>query len=441
MKKLEIYKIDFIPLKALILYIVLGVTLSFWGPITYLDYDKLPVAAYMMAFLILFSIGYILGLIEPNKQIKNINYEYQSINLQKVLFWVKVSIVIIALVQFINLVLSLTDGTLNLSISNMGKAYVEGYKDYERGTGNISIVFLVQTLTYIPYLTTLILGGFYFKELPRRYKFLVVFSYLSIILLETIGHGKQKQLGDIFVFLIIILILKSNISYTKERKKIFKKIFVFALLSISSLVTILYFRYAALGIDASNINSKIHELMEMNTNHIIFSIFGNELGFPITAFSGYLSQGYYGLSLSMQEPFEWTYFMGNSYSITVLMQRFLGVPIDFHDTYPYRAALHTGWEDNKWSTVFTWFAGDFTFIGTLFLFALIAFLYAKVWKEAYRYQNPISIVLFANLSIGLLYIPANNQLLHTPGSVIAIFYFVTLWIFKHKKFNFYRKNI
>lgn len=435
---MEAHKVDFIPLKVIVLYILLGVSLSFWGPIEFMDYDKLPVGTYMMSFLLLFTIGYILGLIEINKSIKSINYEYQNNNLQKVLFWVKISIIIIALVQFINLTLSIADGTLNLSVSNMGQAYIDGYKDYERGTGNISMTFLVQTLTYIPYLVTLILGAFYFKELPKTYKTLVVFSYLSIILLETIGHGKQKQLGDIFIFLIIILVLKSDITNPKARKNIFRKIFIFALMGISSLMSVLYFRYAALGIDALNINSKIHALMEMDTNHPIFTIFGDELGFPITIFTSYLSQGYYGLSLSLQEPFEWTYFMGNSYSLTVFMQRFLGVPVDFHDTYPYRVAIHTGWEDNKWSTVFAWFAGDFTFVGTLLLFALIAFLYAKVWREAYRYQNPISIILFANLTIGLLYIPANNQLLHTPGSFIAIFYFIIIWIFKHKKFNFYK---
>jgi len=236
---------------------------------------------------------------------------------------------------------------------------------------------------------------------------------------------------------MIVTILKYDIFNPEKRKKLFKKIIVFSLLGSSALITILYFRYAALGVNASNINERTHELMQYDTDNIIFTIFGDTIGFPLSVFSGYLSQGYYGLSLSMQEPFQWTYFIGNSYSLTVFMQRFLGVPVDFHDTYPYRASLHAGWDDSKWSTVFTWFAGDFTFIGTLFLFAFVAFLYAKVWRESYLYKNPISIILFSMLSIALLYIPANNQLLHTPGSIIAIFFFILLWILKHKRLNFY----
>ncbi|MDX1810144.1 MAG: hypothetical protein R3331_11450 [Sulfurospirillaceae bacterium] len=392
----------------------------------------------MIFFLLLFSIGYTLGLVEFKKTNTTINYTYQNHKFLKVLFWTKVCIVIISIVQLGSLVSSISSGTLNLSISQMGEAYINSYAGYVRGTGHVSLVFLIQTLTYVPYLVTLILGSYYFKNLPRSYKVLVVFSYLSIILLQTIGHGKQKQLGDIIVFIFITQILKFNLQNKNVRKKIFKKMAIFALLGMSALVTVLYFRYSALNINLSNINDHVHPLMKYDIHHWIFKVFGAEIGFPLSVFTGYLSQGYYGLSLCMQEPFQWTYFVGNSYSLTVFLQRFLHVPVDFHNTYLYRASLHTGWGDNKWSTAFAWYAGDLTFVGTLFFFMLVAFLYAKVWKEAYLYKNPISIVLFSMLTIGLLYIPANNQLLHTPGSFIAVFCFIILWIFKHQKFNFYK---
>lgn len=435
---MKISKIDLIPLKIIVLYIILGLSLSFWGPIRYINYNELPVFIYIMYFILLFSIGYLFGLLQTNNALEHKNY-HQVINIKKILFWVKISILLISFIQIITLIVSIGNGTLNLSLSKMGEAYVNTYTDYERGTGNLRLSFLIQTLTYIPYLTTLILGAFYFKELSKTYKFLVVFVYISIIILETIGHGKQKQLGDLIIFLMIIIILKSNLIDISTRKKIFKRIFFFSLLGLIALISILSFRYAAIEIDASNINDKVHALIEYDTDNIVFQIFGDKIGFPLSVFTGYLSQGYYGLSLAMQEPFQWTYFMGNSYSLSVLMERFFAVPIDFHDTYPYRVALSTGWDDSKWSTVFVWFAGDFTFIGTLFLFSIIAYLYAQVWREAYYYKNPISIILFSMLSIALLYIPANNQLLHTPGSIIAIFYFIILWIFKHKKFNFTQK--
>jgi hypothetical protein len=360
---------------------------------------------------------------------------------KKILKWVKVSIIIIVTVQLVTLLLGIWDGSLNLSVSNMGQAYIDTYTDYERGKGGTSLTFLIQILTYIPYLVTLILGTFYFKKLSKPYQFMVVFSYISIILIETIGHGKQKQLGDIFIFLLLMFFLKSNLLDRTTRKKILKKIILFGSIGLSALVSVLYFRYSALGVSASNINERINPLMEFDTENIIFQIFGDKIGFPISVFSTYLSQGYYGLSLAMQQPFEWTYLVGNSYSLSVLLKRYFGLPIDFHDTYAYRTALNTDWDESKWFSVFTWYAGDITFLGTLILFGFVAFLYAQVWIESYRYNNPISIILFSMLTIALLYIPSNNQLFHTPGSFIAFFFFLTLWIFKHKKYNFYSKNI
>jgi len=438
---LNVHKVDLYPLKVVLIYISFGVLLSFFGPIGFYDYDRFPVAVYMLSFLFLFTVGYILGVINSKFLTTNIDYNLENYKLSRVLYWVKFCVVLIACVQMVTLVVGVYEGSLNLSIYKLGEAYVRGYEGYVRGTGQVSFLFFIQTITYVPYLIVLILGAYYFKDLPKYYKALVVFTYISIILLETIGQGKQKQLGDILIILIVVIFLRSDLLSKAIRKRIFKKILVFAFIGMNALITILYFRYTALGVNALNINSKTHSLMEFNTDHLIFKIFGDDVGFPITIFTAYFSQGYYGLSLAMRQPFEWTYFMGSSYSLSVFLNRYLGVPIDFRDTYPYRVALVTGWDDTKWSTVFVWFAGDLTFIGTLFMFALVAYLYAKVWIESYRFQNPISIVIFVMLTIALLYVPANNQLLHTPGSFIAVFYFLALWGLKHKKYNFYISKI
>jgi len=430
---MKVTKADLLPLKAVLLYISIGVSLSFFGSIEYYEYDKLSVFLYIASFLILFTLGYLRGAIAPSKPRTQDRSSQKLFN--NILFWVKLCIFIMFIVQLITLITSVASGGLNLSISKMGEAYANSYDGYVRGTGNISFTFLIQTLTYMPYLVSLILGVFYYKHLPKKYKIMLFFVYISIVLIETIGHGKQKQFGDLLIFLLTTWLLKNNLSVKKIRKKIIRKVSFFALLGASGLVFILSFRYIFLNIDTNNINEKLNSSIQFNTDHWIFTVFPDSIAFPLTVFSGYLSQGYYGLSLALQQPFEWTYFVGNSYSMSVLLNRYFNLPVDFHDTYPYRTSLVTSWDDTKWSTVFTWYAGDFTFIGTLLFFSLVAFFYAKVWHEAYKYKNPISIILFSMLTIALLYIPANNQLMHTPGSVIAVFIFIILWLLKHKKYN------
>lgn len=434
---MKVNKIDTIPLKMLIIYIIIGVSISIYGPIKYHGYYETSVVIYMLSFLVLFSFGYVLGVKNKYEGTKNLTATHERRKIKSIFFWLKLCILLMVVVQLYALVTSIIKGNLSLSIANMGRAYIDSYDGYIRGTGNVSLVFLIQTLTYVPYLVSLILGAFYYKKLPRSYKVMVIFIYLSIIIVETIGHGKQKQFGDILIFLLITWLLKTNIMDKKIRKKVMKKIKLVAMLGAFGLIFILSFRYVALEIDTANINEKVNTSMQFDTDHAVFDILPDAIAFPVTVFSGYLSQGYYGLSLSMQQPFEWTYFVGNSYSLTVFLNRYMGIPVDFHDSYPYRASLVTDWNDTKWSTVFAWFAGDFTFIGTLFFFSLVAFLYSKVWREAYRHHNPIAIVLFSMLTIALLYIPANNQLMHSPGSVIAIIFFVIIWVLKHKKYNFY----
>ena len=241
-----------------------------------------------------------------------------------------------------------------------------------------------------------------------------------------------------FIILFLTTLFKYDIRYVRVRKKILKKFVLLGTLCSICLIYILKNRYEAVNINISNINTQINPMMQINLHHILFDILGNTWGFAFAQFSAYLSHGYYGLSMALQLPFKWTYFVGNSYSLTVFLNKFLGIPVDYHNTYPYRLGEISPWNDSKWSTVFPWYASDFTFIGTLFIFMLIAYLYAKVWKEAYLYSNPISIVLFIILTIGFIYMPANNQLLHSPGSFIATFFFLFLWIVKHKKYNFIR---
>lgn len=427
---------SYMPLRFFAIYIVFGLLVSFSGPIIFLGYEKAKVGVYVSFFILLFSLGYWLGI--KSFRYRPLTEAYETITQFKVLKWVKIMILIFTLSQIASLGIGFASGKLSISLSNVGEAYFSGYEDYERNTGNYSLTFLIDTAAYIPYLVTTILGVLYFKKLPTSFKLMVVFAYVSIIFIHTLNSGKQKQFAD----LLIILLLLYVINVSGKPKKIarnFSSTLLYVIggaFGIGGLLYLLASRYEAIGIHAGNINDNIHPLMRIDFSHSLFTVFGEKIGLTIAQLSGYLSQGYYGLSLSMRETFEWTYFVGNSYSLTVFLNRFLGLPLDYRDTYPYRAALNTGWGETKWSSAFSWYAGDFTFTGTLFFYGFMAFLYSRVWIESVRFKNPISIVLFITLSIGLLYLPANNQLMHTPGSCFAIIFFLGAWVFRHNYFNF-----
>ena len=84
------------------------------------------------------------------------------------------------------------------------------------------------------------------------------------------------------------------------------------------------------------------------------------------------------------------------------------------DTYPYRVGNVTGWDQSKWHSVFSWFASDLTFTGTLVLFSFIGFIYARAWKSVYQFYNPISMLLFSTLTLGLIFVPAKQSIITHP---------------------------
>jgi len=410
--------------------------MSFSGPLVYEEYNKSIVAEYIFVFLVLFSIGYFLG--SQKKKITSFPIETLNKNFNITLKITKVCIVIFTILQTFSIISGLVTGKLNLSIFNLGNAYVSGYQYYERNSGNYSFDFILQTISYLPYLTSIILGIYFFKFLSFKYKFLVIYAFFSVLLLQTVGAGKQKQIADIFIVLILLRVVSFEKSVSRIKFSHVFGIFCLILICIITLTYILTLRYDAIGVDQTNVLTKIHPLIFINFDHSTFRIFGERIGLSLSFLSSYLSQGYYGLSLAMQEGFLWTHMVGNSYSLTVFLERFFDLPTDYRSSYPYRAGEATGWGETKWYTAFSWFAGDFTFPGTLIIFGGIAFLYAKVWCAAMVYRNPIAVMLFVNLTIGIIFIPANNQLLHSPGSFLAISCLIYLWIFKGQNFNFPR---
>lgn len=90
-----------------------------------------------------------------------------------------------------------------------------------------------------------------------------------------------------------------------------------------------------------------------------------------------------------------------------------------------------------WPTAFTWWASDLTWAGVVVLMFLFMRLYCILFKEAYYYSNFLSIALFAYLTIGIIYLPANNQLMQSRANFLSTVILLTIWLFKHKKFNNY----
>ena len=164
---MKFYKSEIIPLISIIIYVLFGVSLSMWGPIDFIDYHKFFLLLYILGFLLFFTIGYLFGLKHDGA---NFLYNYSS-RKKNIFFYVKFNIWIIVMAQIYGLYTLISTGGLNLDVTSMGEVYVNYYSSYVRGTGKIRILFLIQTLAYVSYIVTLVLGAYYYKSLPKIYKF------------------------------------------------------------------------------------------------------------------------------------------------------------------------------------------------------------------------------------------------------------------------------
>lgn len=417
----------FAPLKLTVIYIIGTFLIAAIGPIEYLNFAK-GITALFLGWVILFSwIGYAHGVKAENRNRSYANYADFNPN-DSILFVYSVTISLFSL--FLSMTLSAWSGNFNVDLYSLGQTYIDQYESYERNTGSYSWEFLIYTLSSPFNFIAFVWGIFYFRRLSSLNKFKLYLLVVSSLYFYVVGTGKQKQIGDIVIYYIAASLMWYGSSAIRFRIGSVIRIFMISLSGIIAMLFVLGQRYSAIGVGYYNINDLSSDRMFVDFNHVIFDIFGPEIGLRIAMFGSYLSQGYYGLSLALQTDWQWTRFQGFSYSLSVIMNRFFGLEWQWPNSLLYQVGLRTGWGESKWHTVFTYFATDFTFPGTVVLFGFFSVVYAKSWIGVTISRNPYAVLTFTLLTFGVFFIPANNQLLHTPGGLLTVAFVSILSIWR-----------
>jgi hypothetical protein len=322
------------------------------------------------------------------------------------------------------------------SISNMGRNYI-GLREELAGVNSYSIPLLLRFATAFFRNSVIILGPYYFRHLKRIFKIKLIAYLLLLFLVNAVAYGTQKFIGDILIYWLIYGIIKMMDFNRLKRIRIIKNsvltiVVFFALFSLMQLQ-----RYDTIGVSASNFEAFSTGHSYYDTDHLVFKIFGNRLGFGIaTLMSAYMAGGYYGLSLCLKLPFVWTYGFGSSYIISAVLNRFIGITNLYEMTYLNRMMLTYGRDGLRtWNTIFPWLASDLTFIGALLIFLPVGYFFSVTWYEIINYNNPVSIMLFSVIFLGLIFVPANNQLFHGIDTFISTTTTIIYWLANHKKYN------
>jgi hypothetical protein len=156
----------------------------------------------------------------------------------------------------------------------------------------------------------------------------------------------------------------------------------------------------------------------------------NESGrFATTMTTAYLTNGYYGLSLALEKPFQSSWGLGHSSAVARIYETVVGDSQPASRTYNYRNG-DEGWpQEFFWSTMITSIANDVSFPGAVLIIGIFGWAWGRSWIDATRARNDSAAIVFCLATFSIFYFPANLQILQTLEGYSTVLFWLSAWIF------------
>jgi hypothetical protein len=308
-------------------------------------------------------------------------------------------------------------------LTNPGEAYDLAYDLGETGDPAVEYIRILIG----PWLGLMFpLAVFYWPRLTRMNRYLSLAGILTTIFLF-VAMGKNKGIADT-VLLVPILVIASSLAGIIELGP--RKLLALAVTAVGALVLFVsFFGTVVSSRQGSTVGYAYFAATRTGADYNNFLV-RNLSDRSATAIQGldlYLTQGYYALSLALQEPFVPTWGVGNSIFLSRQAARLTGNEQILDANYPARIERY-GWDAfGLWSSIYPWIASDVSFPGTIVVVFLIGRLFVLLWLDTLQGANPFAVALFSQVVIMLFYFPANNQLLQSGEGFTAFWVTLLLW--------------
>ena len=310
------------------------------------------------------------------------------------------------------------------SITAPGGAYFAKFQVYEQqiSTGDKNTAIQLLTLLSVISAPLVPLAVVYWRRLSRGVRTLALLGtavYASFFLFI----GTLKGLGDLLIFAVSgFAVLAFGYWTPKSRERPRKR----AVIGATILFTTVFVGYMAFNqsqrLEVGGIASRFEP------NPVIASLTGEEFARGVAVVAFYPTHGYLGLAYNLESPFEWSGLRGSSRALDGYWVQYVGGDSAFESTYPARTEARTGWPALMyWSTAYPWFASDLSFPGTILLMGIAGWFLCQVWVQAAFQRDRLALLLFAQLMLFLVYIPANNQIGTSRNSLITFICLVALY--------------
>lgn len=405
------------PVKIAIVFLLFTEILYIIGPINY----RVDNYGYTIIYLLLCNLFLYLGYIN-NVYYYRHNHRYNE-KYNKITKFILITSLIILVFKLYNVIGSISPTAIYNkiydSLLSPDEAYKEKLEGSEDGISIWTYIFMLLspiTSAAIPF------GIFYWKKLSKTYRYITFFLILGEIL-YWISLGTRKGIFDT-IFIVIFIFFAANTKYLTDKHKYRK---IIAYITCSIIIFIFYFIWSNMSrLGADNIQDYGNLFYEIKDSY-------RSIPSPITttlfSIEGYLCQGYYALSKSLEEfmygNIMFTFGCGNNFFTLNVLERF---DINLIDN-TYQKLLYDNYGIHpyiNWHSIYVWLANDVTFIGVPLVMYAIGALYAKTWVGCIN-NNFYAIPIFSLTMLMVMYSYANNQILS-----FSFFAFI-LWLYLYIK--------
>lgn len=415
--------------RVIIIYILVTMFLYFFGPLRYNYQNNVRMIFFIANYIFVFILGINIAVryikIRPRtfKKLK-------GINLERTLFiFGTLTYLVIGLFQFYNNV-----GTLNFNIvlnmllnsfGNAGELYQLTLEESMTQTGSWLTRFesISSPLTF----AVIPLGILNYKKIKSIPLYLL--WYFSIFVQFTVNALSGTTLG---LFKIIFPIVGSLIIVSQRRKSIKKGKKSF----LPRFVGFVFIAVILLGF-LNNVTSRISNLSSFYGNvfvdrtNFMLRILPPAMQQGFVLLVSYLSQGYYGFSLTFNYNWTPTFPFGHS---TFLMNYsdLVGLNPEKIFERTYIAKMNTVWSSRtNWHTSFTWFANDLSHLGVLLVMFLLGILLGISIKGSLN-EKMLPSLIFILMLIFIIFIPMNNLVFSNPLFLIPFYTYLILLLINYR---------
>lgn len=317
-------------------------------------------------------------------------------------------------------------GDIVTAALNPGASYYKKFGVYleQQLTGEVSVPVQIAVITGALYGVLIPVTILYWHRIGLILRMLATFSALSYVA-YFVFIGTQKGIGDVLIMTIGAIVAVGGLGGATRARRTPRasrrsRFWIVALSVVLSLGFVVYLANAqGSRIEGTSLAAKFPASPTM------VSLFGDSFARGLAAAEFYPINGYIGLSRDLGVPFV---FSGGA-SVPALASyktQYFGGTDPMTLSYPARAQAITGWPAGQyWSTMYAWLASDLTFPGTIAFMMVFGWFVARMWLGIRYERDPLSLILFCQAVIAIIYIPANNQIMNSRYTALG---FVTLLI-------------